>query len=141
MKWFPLTWGHLAGGVLILAGTAKLVGFPDFAASVRTWTMLPAWAQTVVVVVIPPLELGMGTALLIQPRSVALLAGFTAVMLAFTAAYSIQLFGFAKPDCGCLGLLAAYSKSLSESPFIIGRNLALAAIGIVGCVRLTKAAP
>lgn len=101
--------------------------------------MLPAWAQSVVVVVLPPLELGMGTALVVQPRSIALLAGFAAMMLVFTAAYSIQLFGFGKPDCACLGLLAAYSKSLSESPFIIGRNLVLASVGIVGCVRVAKA--
>lgn len=138
MRWARPTWGHFAGAVLIFAGVAKLLAFPDFAQSVRTWTMFPVWMQTTLVVVLPPFEIGLGTALVHRPRSAALLVGFTATMVVFTAAYSLQLFVFGRPDCACLALLAAYSKDLSDSPFVIGRNIALASVGVAGFIRAKK---
>lgn len=138
MKKRPFTWGHVAGGVLLLAGMMKLLAFSEFSDSLRTWTMLPSWLQGALAVGVPPFEIGLGTALLCSPRSKMVLAGFIATMVVFTGAYTLQLFVFGKPQCACLGLLAEYSKNVSDSPYIIGRNVALASVGIVGWIRASE---
>ena len=82
--------------------------------------------------VIPALEIGAALAwfLSLWRDRMVVIAGLT--LSVFTLAYALHLVFGEAPKCGCLGLIEAFKRFEDEAAFILGRNIVLLTLLLVG---------
>jgi len=126
--------GVVLGATVLLAGIAKIAGFREFAGSVETWTILPAWVRVVSLLAVPIAEVLVGATLLLSPSSRFAAKCVLAMIVVFSAVYIAQYVFVGPPKCGCFGLLSRYSSALEDSKIVLGRNALLIVIAVVSLV-------
>lgn len=128
--WVALSARVLVGAVFVLAGFSKLIlPHAEVVALMQQYQVLPAWLLPPLATVMPWLELGSGTALLIgfctTPAALLVavqLLGFCLLMVA------VLLTGVTIEDCGCFGQLG-----LRETPLqVLIRDVIM--LGMMGFV-------
>ena len=110
---------------LVAAGSAKIFNIHEFDESLKSWRLVPALIRPVMMVVVPLVEIALGTAWLLgfQQRLLALL--MVGMLAAFTAMYGLhRMVGYA-PDCNCLGSLLRSEHLEASGVRIMVRNGAL----------------
>lgn len=116
----------LVGGVFVFAGFSKLLlPHAEVVAHVQQYQVLPGWLVSITATLLPWLELGSGTALLIgfctTPAALLIaiqLVSFSVLMVIVLAA------GIPIADCGCFGNLG-----LPETPLqVLIRDLIMLAL-------------
>lgn len=117
--------GAMAVGMVFLqAGLAKLRHRELLTGVVANYRLLPAAMVGPVAMVLPPIELVLGTALLLGGHWLAA-TGAMALLLLFAAAMGINITrGRSQIDCGC-------GRSQLRQPLswlLVGRNVALSAV-------------
>lgn len=132
--------------VLALAAMLKLVALDGFAASVSTWDAVPPWVRPVLVVGVPLAEGLLAISWFAGLRRLGLLRVACGLLLIFTLAYIAQVTLGKVPDCGCLGRIALFRRSMNEAVWVIGRNTVLlvclgAAIGLAHGARVPMELP
>ncbi len=112
------------GMVFVLAGAAKLRHRELLAGVIANYRLLPAALVGPTALLLPPVELALGTALLLGGHWLAAL-GAMALLLIFAAAMAINIRrGRSQIDCGC-------GRSQLRQPLswlLVGRNVVLAAL-------------
>lgn len=109
--------------ILVSAGAAKLRDWPRWRDIVADYRILPERAVLGVAAALPPLEIVLGTLLLVQMGSIPGLAA-AALFLAFAAAIAINLRrGRTTIDCGC----SFARQGQLIRPSMVMRNLVIAA--------------
>jgi uncharacterized membrane protein YphA (DoxX/SURF4 family) len=116
----------VAGAVLLLAGASKLVAGPDrFTRAILEYRLAGPGVAAVLARVVPPLEVGFGSLLVLgllsRPSSIVALA----LLLVFTAAIVASLVRGLRHDCGCAATRSAKGRTVRWA--LVQRNLALAA--------------
>lgn len=132
-RWALLAVRALVGSVFLMAGASKIGDPGAFAVAISNYQLFPAWSPYLAVV-LPPLEIVTGAAVLAGPalwrRAAALcIAG---MMVMFTIAAGAALARGVDVACGCFG---ASSDGVGWTT--IARDVAL----IVAAVALVIAAP
>jgi hypothetical protein len=117
--------GAMAVGLVFLqAGLAKLRHRELLTGVVANYRLLPAAMITPVAMLLPPVELGLGAALLLGGHWLAA-TGAIAMLVLFAAAMAINIGrGRSQIDCGC-------GRSQLRQPLswlLVGRNLTLGAL-------------
>ena len=117
--------GAMAVGlVFVLAGLAKLLHRELFVGVIANYRLLPAALVGPAALLLPPVELALGTALLLSGHWLAAL-GSMVLLLVFAAAMAINIRrGRSQIDCGC-------GRSQLRQPLswlLVGRNVVLAAL-------------
>jgi len=131
--WVAVLIRVLIGGVFVFAGFSKLLlPYAEVVALVQQYQVLPGWLVSLTALVLPWLEVGSGTALLIglYTTPAALLI---AVQLLSFSALMVMVLGAGIPiaDCGCFGNLG-----LSETPLqVLIRDLIMLALLVPVFVR------
>lgn len=125
MEWF-LRW--MLGVVLIYSSWHKVLEPLQFAKILYQYQIFPAPAISLIAIIVPFLQLTVGTALLlgIYPRSAALLCDV--MLLLFTVTLAVNILRGHQFDCGCFnisGIGGGTSPKIS-----ILRNLVLLIMGI-----------
>lgn len=126
----------LRAALALLLGAAaahKLGDLPRFRATLSEYRLLPAAAVGLGSVVVPGLELALGSALLLRGARAVGLAGSAALLSGYALAIAINLVrGRAELDCGCL----AGRGRRTISWWLVARNgaLVLAALGALAPV-------
>ena len=121
------------GAVFVGAGTAKFLEPPQgFADSVASFRLVPVWLVSPLTLALPPCELLVGIALLVdRPRR---LGAYGALMLAgvFLAALLAALVRGIPVDCGCFGAGASWLplSGTQRVWFDLGRDLVLAVLAL-----------
>ncbi len=113
LPWVAALFRVLVGGVFVFAGFSKLLlPHAEIVAQVQQYQILPDWLVSITATLLPWLEVGSGTALLIgfctTPAALLIavqLLHFSALMIIVLAA------GIPIEDCGCFGNLG-----LPETP-------------------------
>lgn len=113
-----------------LAGVGKLVSMQLFESSLATWTIMPPYLRTVIMHLIPGIELGIGVASLIRPFRLAAVLVAVVLLFAYSAAWIIQYWVGGPPTCACFGLQLAWTEGRHESIVVLSRNSLL----ILWCV-------
>ena len=111
--WVAVLLRVLLGGVFVFAGFSKLVlPHAEVVAHIQQYQVLPGWLVSITATVLPWIEVGSGTALLVgfctTPAALLIavqLVNFSALMVIVLAA------GIPIEDCGCFGNLG-----LPETP-------------------------
>jgi hypothetical protein len=118
----------LALATLFAAAAAhKLRAREQWPAVLRQYRLLPEVLVAPVAVLLPPTEALAAAALLWPRTSTAGALTGAALLLAYTCALAINLRrGRASIDCGCLGA----RRRQGIAPWMVGRNLALAAVAL-----------
>jgi hypothetical protein len=127
----------IAMGFVGIAGAAKLVDVPHFAAQIQEYAVLPSWMRAALVFALPVFELALGLAWFVQRRRLPVaLAGLALVGLA-SAAFLWQWTSGSPPRCACFGRLSVYLSGLQEALWTLLRNglLCVSLIGWIGLVR------
>ena len=104
LKWLTLAARLVVGGLFVVAGALKLGDPTAFATEISNYRFLPALAPWLAVM-LPPVELVVGAALLIAPwkwRRAAALAAM-GLLVMFTVAIVHVLRAGINVDCGCFG--------------------------------------
>jgi len=116
-------------GVLVVgvAGGGKLLDLGGFAASLESWTFIPAWSLPVLVVLVPSIEVLLFGSYVAWPR-VRTRVAFLSVLLigGATSLYALQLLLMGDPpSCNCFGRLGRYHAAQDRAAFVLARNLVL----------------
>lgn len=114
--------------LLLIAGLSKIIDADSFAASLDSWTLIPAPIRGVLPAAVPLIELGIGAAWLLGVWRWTALLGAVALLACFTAMYTLHLVLVGPPECRCLGLIAAYEASRDSATMLLTRNGALLGI-------------
>lgn len=125
----------LCGVVMLAIGTAgglKFLNVHDFAASLTSWSLIPASVIPVLSIVLPATELTLGLAWFTRVRQRECAIACMILLTAFTTLYVGHLLLGAAPDCACLGTLMRFEANRNHATWIIGRNLVLLTILFVG---------
>ena len=114
----------VVGAVLVLSGSAKLAS--------RAW---PAQARAlgapaIAVVLVPPVELGLGVLLLVGLGRTLVALAAAALLLAFTALLAVRLKEGRRPPCACFGPWS----SRPIGPGSIARNAVLIALALIAAL-------
>ncbi len=119
------------GLVMGWAALAKLGDLAAFAQQVHNFRSLPLFAENLVAMMLPWIELIAALSLLlgIRPRSGALVT--TTLLSVFTLAVAAALARGLDIQCGCFGTADASRVGLGK----ILQNLALLLVAVVACVR------
>ena len=110
--------------VLITSGVAKLFDREGSADAVRDFGMPDRLARPIAVL-LPPVEIGVGAALLVDRTAVVAAAAATGLLGVFSVAIAVNLAQGRRPDCHCFGKL----HSAPVGAAALARNLLLAALG------------
>ena len=113
LPWVAVLLRVFLGGIFVFAGFSKLVlPYAEVVAHIQQYQVLPGWLVSTTAMVLPWIEVGSGTALLIgfctTPAALLIavqLLSFSALMIVVLAA------GILITDCGCFGHLG-----LPETP-------------------------
>lgn len=128
MKSYVIVARVIIGGLFILASMHKIVDPADFAMSIRNYLIVPAAWSNFLALVVPWIELGAGTLLIlgIETKPCALLTtGMLGIFLgALVYAYSIGL----DIDCGCF--TTAASSAGRVGPYHLVRDSLLFLISL-----------
>ncbi len=124
--WVAVLMRGLVGGVFVLSGFSKVwLPAAEVVALVQQYQVLPPWLVSLTATVLPWLELGSGTALMLglYTTPVACLIGlqlvnFIALMLV------VLVTGVVIEDCGCFGKLGLHETPLQ----VLIRDLVLLAM-------------
>ncbi len=116
---------HAVMAVFALAAMLKLVALDEFALSLSTWDTVPSWARPALVVGAPLTEGVVAVAWFAGARRAGLLWGALVLLALFTLAYITQVTFGNVPDCGCLGKIALFRRSMNDATWVIGRNAVL----------------
>ena len=128
--WLTLLARLILGGVLIVAGSLKVGNLQKSAMAVRAYEMLPIWLANLFGYVLPWIEIGIGS-LLVLGALVKINGLFGAIiMLAFIIAIAQAWARGLSIDCGCFGgggsIDPEDTKYLSE----IIRDIGLLGLGV-----------
>lgn len=124
--------------VLLIAGVSKALDVPPFAASLAEWRFLPRALVPSIAYSVPSAELLIACCwfLGMHRRFQPLAAG--ALLIAFTAVYTLHLAFTQPPPCACFGQILRVEGSLENAWNVVLRNtilLALLAPAVVFSVR------
>ena len=111
--------------LVALAGFWKLVDLPTFADSLQSWSLVPNWARTVAVVIVPPTELLLGTLCLINLKQRWTYFAIAALVGCFTVVYALHVWFASPPDCACLGKIMLFKSRQSDAYSVVVRNTVL----------------
>ena len=129
---------HLAVGLVALGGLLKVADLGQFGESLKTWSLLPNTGKSVVLLLVPSLELCIGMAWLVgdmkRRDSVARVA--IALLSVFTISFVVQGVLADVPDCGCFGKLLAAQDVVDQAQVVVARNLSLIAAILLRFLRL-----
>ena len=119
------------GVVFAWAALAKLGDLQGFADQVHNFRMVPIFAENIVALLLPWIELVAALALMsnIRPRSGAVVV--TGLLAAFTIAVIVALMRGLDIECGCFGTSDASRVGLVK----ITQNLGMLVLGWIGCRR------
>jgi len=126
--WLEMVARLILGATFIYASYYKIIAPADFAKLIYGYDLFPPQTINLIAIVIPFVELIMGTALIIgiYPQSAALI--IDAMLVFFILIISINLIRGHEFDCGCFSV---QSDRIPDSPsFMLGRNLVLLTLGI-----------
>ncbi|HEY7954884.1 MAG TPA: MauE/DoxX family redox-associated membrane protein [Polyangia bacterium] len=127
LKWIALALRVGLGALFVIAGALKLGDPMRFAIEVTNYRLLPALAPYLAVI-LPPVEVVLGLALIAMPRSwrrAAALA-LTGLMAIFTVAVAQVVARGINVDCGCFG-----GASGPVNGWTVARDVALFAMAAV----------
>jgi prepilin-type N-terminal cleavage/methylation domain-containing protein len=130
--------------LLLMAAFLKLLGIREFAADLRTWTVIPAALHAPLSLGIPLVEGGAALAWFFGLAHQAALVTSIALMVSFTAAYALQAILVGPPRCGCFGAVFRHEQTIELAWLLVARNTALMAtltVGGVAAVRKPLRAP
>lgn len=128
--WLTLLARFILGGVLIVAGALKVGNLQKSAMAVRAYEMLPIWLANLFGYVLPWIEIGIGSLLVVGAlvKINGLLGAL--IMLAFIIAIAQAWARGLSIDCGCFGgggsIDPEDTKYLSE----IIRDIGLLGLGV-----------
>lgn len=111
--------------VFLLSGAVKLIDLEHFEMSLESWDIIPSPLITLLVVVIPAVELALGVAYFVLRRGRAVVVWMWIVLFLFTIGFVAQIVFYKAPSCGCLGKIQIFESRRIESIFAIARNILL----------------
>lgn len=117
----------LLAGLLLYAGTAKLVDVSVFAAQIQRLGVGNASLAAVAAHYLPFLEIGCGFALVFRRFTLEAMTLYMALLVAFETVLANALASKVQADCGCFGQL--FGGASVQTAF--NRNLGLLVIGSV----------
>lgn len=132
--------GHVAFGLLLLAGASKSWDVPRFLDALQGWTLLPAASRPVVALAIPTMELALACWWFLSRSTAALTCGL-ALVVVFTGAYVAQAASASPPACGCLSLRGRAEALDHSVPAVLARNGLLMAMLVLSLVTRRRSAP
>jgi len=101
--WWCTALRVVMGVVFIYAGTVKMASPQDFADSIATFQILPAWAINGAALWLPVLEIGLGGMLILGFWKRTAILGILLLLAVFTLALGQALLRGLPVDCGCFG--------------------------------------
>lgn len=108
--------------VVLLAGFAKASDTMAFVGALDTWTLVPKNLQLPLAFVIPSVEVGVASLVVLGVgRRMATLM-LLVLVGAFTVAYATELATGKPPDCGCFGALRAFASEQWTVRLVLLRN-------------------
>ena len=121
----------LLGSLFLVAALAKIVDPASLAREVHNFRLVPLWAEHLVAMTLPWVELvaGLGLVLGIRPRAGAWVAG--ALLLAFTFGVAMAMARGLDFECGCFGTAGGSRVGWAK----LGENLGMLALAAVGSLR------
>jgi uncharacterized membrane protein YphA (DoxX/SURF4 family) len=132
MTWLPLVnllMRLAAGGLLLVAGVAKLaIGPDDVFRSFLGYGVLPRQLARLSAIVLPPAETSLGVLLVLGLFTTAVAAAAGVLMALVTVTAALALIRGRRPPCGCFG---RGRRLLTWR--VVGRNLVIFA-ALVGLV-------
>ncbi len=117
------------GLVFAWAALAKLGDLRAFADQVHNFRMVPIFAENIVALSLPWIELVAALALILGIRARAGAVVVTGLLAAFTVAIIVALLRGLDIECGCFGTSDGSRVGLVK----IAQNLGLLALGWIGC--------
>lgn len=123
LPWVAVLMRLLVGGVFVLSGFMKIMlPYAEVVALVQQYQVLPPWLVSLTAAVLPWLELGSGTALLLGLYTTPSACLIGVQLASFIGLMAIVLAtGVVLEDCGCFGKLG-----LRETPLqVLLRDLVL----------------
>lgn len=110
--WLELALRVILGGILIYAGSLKIVDMPAMADSVLNYRLLPEEYANLVAMILPPLEILIGLCLILGFMFQGALLSATAVYGMFWIAIAWAASQGYDIDCGCFGTAASMKVGL-----------------------------
>ena len=133
-RWIGNTCVFVVMCVLLLAGLAKAYDCSDFAQSLSTWSLLPAWSHGAIAVGMPMLEIAVAGLWLARVfRSAAQWAAGLLLFL-FCGLLATELLLGRPPECHCFGVLMRYKAGRSGAEASLIRDGILLVLLLLGCV-------
>jgi uncharacterized membrane protein YphA (DoxX/SURF4 family) len=113
------------GGVLLVAGVGKIPDPGAFAASINNFAILPAWLVPAAALMLPFLEIALGTMLVTGWRLRC--AAFSSVVLfgMYTAALGLALARHLPLECDCFGTPESAAWALLRDGVLLGGAVVL----------------
>lgn len=118
--------------VLLLAGLAKAYDCSDFAQSLSTWSLLPAWSHGVIAVGMPMLEIAVAGLWLAQVRRSAAQWAAGLLLLLFGGLLVTELLLGRPPECHCFGVLMKYKAGRASAEASLIRDGILLVLLLLG---------
>ena len=119
------------GVVFAWSALAKLGDLHGFADQVHNFRMMPIFAENIVALSLPWIELVAALALILNIRSRSGAVVVTGLLAVFTVAVSVALIRGLDIECGCFGTSDASRVGLVK----ITQNLGMLVLGWIGCLR------
>ncbi len=119
------------GVVFAWAALAKLGDLQGFADQVHNFRMVPIFAENIVALLLPWIELVAALALILNIRARSGAVVVTGLLAAFTIAVIVALMRGLDIECGCFGTSDASRVGLLK----ITQNLGMLVLGWIGCRR------
>ena len=119
------------GVVFAWSGLAKLGDLHGFADQVHNFRMVPIFAENLVALSLPWIELVAALALILGIRARAGAVLVTGMLAVFTVAIIVALIRGLDIECGCFGTSDASRVGLVK----IAENLGMLVVGWIGCLR------
>jgi putative oxidoreductase len=125
------------GVVFAYAGLAKVGDLAGFAQQIHNFRMVPIFAENVLAMTLPWIEIVAALALIlcIRARSAAVLT--TALLVVFTIAVAAAYFRGLDIECGCFGTSDAAQVGLKK----LLENVGMIAVGAIASLREAKGSP
>ena len=119
------------GLVFAWAALAKLGDLREFANQVHNFRMVPIFAENVIALSLPWIELVAALALILNIRARSGAVVVTGLLAVFTVAIVVALMRGLDIECGCFGTSDASQVGLVK----ITQNLGMLVLGWIGCLR------
>ena len=119
-------------GFVLIAGIGKLLDLPQFARSIDSLGLLPAWSTRSVAFLIAWVELSLALSWLLGIARRRSGVAIFAMISGFGFLYLVLYLANQRPTCNCLGLLAKYLVVRSDAIAVVIRNGVLLAFMLLG---------